>query len=320
MQKGVTLRGLEIFSTLAETGSVAKTAAKTGLSLPAVSQQIKNLETSLGTSLLDHSRRPMTLTQAGKLYIATTRDVLNQLRQVQAELAVLDITHLTSLRIGMIEDFESEITPRLVTKLARNLARCHIKLATGPSHEIGRLLDERALDVVVSASRDEASEHLHEVPLLRDPYILVVPKGFRLGSTDPLADLEKLSFLRIDQSQLMGRQIESQLARLKISLPSRFEIDSNQSIMALAASGAGWTITTPLGYERARRFQSQTDAHPLPIPRFAREISLFCRSDWVETVPNDIARILRPLLQTHIIEPGLRRLPWLRDEFCLLAL
>ena len=60
--KGVTLRGLEVFEALASTGSVAQAADMTGLSQPAVSQQLRNLESALGTELVDHSRRPMRVT------------------------------------------------------------------------------------------------------------------------------------------------------------------------------------------------------------------------------------------------------------------
>ena len=62
--KGVTLRGLEVFEALASSGSVAQTAKMTGLSQPAVSQQLSKLEHALATDLIEHNRRPMRLTPA----------------------------------------------------------------------------------------------------------------------------------------------------------------------------------------------------------------------------------------------------------------
>ena len=59
LMKGVTLRGLEVFEALAKSGSVAQAADITGLSQPAVSQQLRNLEKALGSDLVDHGRRPM---------------------------------------------------------------------------------------------------------------------------------------------------------------------------------------------------------------------------------------------------------------------
>ena len=70
--KGVTLRGLEVFEALAATGSVARASETTGLSQPAVSQQMRNLEAALGVDLVDHGKRPMQLTPAGRSFLART--------------------------------------------------------------------------------------------------------------------------------------------------------------------------------------------------------------------------------------------------------
>ena len=69
IKKGITLRGIEVFEALASRGSVAQAAALTGLSQPAVSQQISNLEAAMGAALIDHSTRPMRLTAAGESFL-----------------------------------------------------------------------------------------------------------------------------------------------------------------------------------------------------------------------------------------------------------
>ena len=117
--KGLTLRGLEVFEALARTGSVAQAAEITGLSQPSVSQQLRNLENALGTELVDHGRRPMRLTQAGRGFLARAEAVLAELQMAQSELTVMDLGHLTTLSIGLIDDFDNDLTPRLATLLAR---------------------------------------------------------------------------------------------------------------------------------------------------------------------------------------------------------
>ena len=89
LSKGVTLRGLEVFEALAATGSVAQVASATGLSQPAVSQQLRNLETALATDLIDHGKRPMRLTPAGHSFLARAEAALSQLRLAQSELCLL---------------------------------------------------------------------------------------------------------------------------------------------------------------------------------------------------------------------------------------
>ncbi len=177
LMKGVSLRGLEVFEALAGSGSVAQAAEITGLSQPAVSQQIRNLETALGTDLLDHSKRPMQLTQAGRSFLTRTNSVLSELRLAQSELTVMDLTHLSTLNMGIIDDFDNDLTPRLVTVLAENLTRCRFKLISAPSHEITAAMKERRLHMGVSASSGEMLDGVTEYPLVRDPFIVVVPRG-----------------------------------------------------------------------------------------------------------------------------------------------
>jgi len=313
--KGLTLRGIEVFEGLARTGSVAETAAQLGMSAPAVSQQLKNLSQALGTELIDHSRRPMTLTPAGRAFLARAETALQALRVGQKGLAALDLSAMSDLAVGVIEDFENEVTPTLAARLTEAMSNCAFRLQTSASHVLHGLIARRDLDIAICAtgSPDPAGTVSH--PLLHDPYILAVPKG--LDVSGGLAQLASLPFLRRDMDQIMGQQIERFLSREGLTLPQRFEMDSNQSISALVASGVGWTITTPLSLLRAGRFAGGIDAHPLPGPPMTRHIVLYATDDWHGPVPGQIAEIARDLIETRFVTPGLERMPWLGDGFGL---
>ncbi|TNF23289.1 MAG: LysR family transcriptional regulator [Rhodobacteraceae bacterium] len=315
LPKGVTLRGLEVFEALAQSGSVARAARATGLSQPAVSQQMKNLEAALGTALLDHARRPMQLTSAGRSFLARTETVLAQLRLAQSELTVMDLTHLSTLNLGMIDDFDTDLTPRLATLLAESLTRCRFRLVSAPSHEISTMVREARLHVAVAASTGEVLENVTEFPLVRDPFILVAPRDAD-GAPDEL--IQRLPFLRYDSNQLIGRQIEAQMGRLQLEFEGRFEIGSHPALMALVARGMGWAVTTPLGFMRSTRSHPDLAAHPLPFAGFARTISLFASADWTDEVPRDVARTVRRLVQEVMIAPARAQLPWLQDDLRLI--
>ncbi|WP_323763508.1 LysR family transcriptional regulator [Marinovum sp.] len=316
LAKGVTLRGLEVFEALAQSGSVAGAARSTGLSQPAVSQQMKNLETALGTALVDHGRRPMQLTPAGRSFLARTEAVLGQLRLAQSELTVMDLAHLSTLNLGMIDDFDTEVTPRLATILGESLSRCRFKLVSAPSHEISAALRDKRLQVAVAASPGAVMAGVTEYPLVRDPFILVAPQGFAGGAA---AAIKELPLLRYDRDQMIGGQIEAHLSRLGIASAGRFEIGSHLALMTLVSRGMGWALTTPLGYMRARRIHGQITAHPLPFAPFARRISLFASPDWADQVPRDIAATVQRLVSDLVITPAVAQLPWLKDELRLLA-
>lgn len=316
--KGVTLRGLEVFEALARTGSVAQAAELTELSQPAVSQQLRNLESALGTDLVDHTRRPMVLTAAGRSFLARTEAVLNELRLAQSELTVMDLTHLTTLSIGMIDDFDNDITPRLATVLADNMVKCRFKLVTASSNEISAAMAARELHMAVAANTDQVLEGIREYPLVRDPFILVTPRGAIEDPNEIRDKRSTLPFLRYTREQLISRQIEAHLSRRNLDFEERFEIGSHLALMAMVARRIGWTVTTPLGYMRAVRFQDEIDAFPLPFEGFARTISLFAAADWNDKVPRDIAQTLRHLVQRKMIAPAVARLPWLAGDLRLI--
>ncbi|KUJ76140.1 LysR family transcriptional regulator [Ruegeria marisrubri] len=318
VMKGVTLRGLEVFAALARTGSVAQAAEITGLSQPSVSQQLRNLEAALGTDLVDHGRRPMRLTQAGRSFLARTEAVLSELQQAQSELMVMDLGHLSTLSIGLIDDFDNDLTPRLATLLADSLTRTKFKLITLPSLEIFEALQSQRLHLAVSAHTGEVLEGVVEYPLVRDPFILVAPRGAVPDGADILAALRGLPFLRYAREQLISRQIEAQLARQKLDFEERFEIGSHLALMAMVARRLGWALTTPLGYMRAARFHDEIDAFPVPFGDFSRTISLFTRSDWSDKVPRDVAEMMRRLMQSQIVDPAVARLPWLNGRLAVL--
>ena len=66
LMKGLSLRGLEVFEALADSGSVAQAAEMTGLSQPAVSQQVRNLEDHVGKRLFVRQGNQLLLTDAGR--------------------------------------------------------------------------------------------------------------------------------------------------------------------------------------------------------------------------------------------------------------
>lgn len=318
LMKGVTLKGLEVFDALAGSGSVARAAEVTGLSQPAVSQQMRNLEAALGTDLVDHGRRPMTLTPAGRAFLIRTQAVLRQLRLAQSELTVMDLSHLSTLSLGVIDDFDNDLTPRLVTILADSMQGCAFRLITAPSHEIAGAIRARRLNLAVAASTGEDAQGVIEYPLARDPYIFVCARGAVAEAGDIAALMQARPFLRHDREQLIGRQIEAHLARQNLSFDARFEIGPHLSLMTLVARGVGWTVTTPLGYMRAHRLHEGMEVHPVPFRPFARTISLLAATDWTDHVPREVARTVRMLIGDMVIAPALAQLPWLEGDLAVL--
>lgn len=75
---GFDLQSLEIFVTVCKTGSMTVTAVQTGLTQPAVSRQISNLEQRLGVTLIERGSRPVRPTLAGQRLVSAAEHLLSE--------------------------------------------------------------------------------------------------------------------------------------------------------------------------------------------------------------------------------------------------
>jgi len=301
----ITLWGVEVFVATAEEQSLTAAAQRLGTSAATISQQLTNLETAIGTTLLNRQERPVTLTPAGLMFLRRANAILNEADQARAELAMADLSRLTRFRLGMIEDFDAEVTPRLLSWLAEAMPACQFLLETGASHRLFDALEARALDLIVAADTGAAGAGMVVHPLLEEPFVAAVPAGAGVGATD------LLPLIQYTTRHHMGRQIAAHLARAARHPSHRFELDSYHAIMAMVADGAGWTILTPLGWLSAQRFHAKVQVVPLPLPPLSRTISLIARASVLGEMPGNVAAQLKALAQDLIVTPALAALPWL---------
>lgn len=317
-RSGLSIQGLEIFRLVARAGSVQSVAVETGLSISTVSHHLSSLEEALGVRLMDRSRRPLALTPEGAVFARHVEEGLRTIRQGEAEITAGNPGELRELRFGVVDDFDSEVAPELAQFLARAMPKCTFFHHTRPSHEILRLLKERRLDVGVAARPPADLAGLIEMPLLRDPFVLALPVGCRERPEDLLEGRGRLPLLRYAREQVMGRLIEAHLRRTRRTLPNRFELESNQSILGMVADGSGWAITTPASFSRAKRFQGLITLHPMPGKGFSRFVSLFAIEPYPQATVDLIAGSLRRLVTRYFVEPMAQSHPWLAPDFRVL--
>ncbi len=309
----ITLWGVELFVATAEEGSISAAARRLGTSPSTVSQQLTNLENAIGATLLHRNTRPVALTPAGEAFRRRAGNILNEAALARAELAMGDMTSLTRFRLGMIEDFEADVTPRLLTRLAGDLKGCQFLLETGASHYLHDLLDARALDMIVAADMGAEADWMELHPILTEGFIVAAPKGAISATGDVLRQLQSLPLVQYTTRHHMGRLVAAHLARQNLTLAHRFELDSYHAILAMVGQGAGWTILTPLALMRARRFADQLDVMPLPFAPLDRTISLTARKGILQDMPARVAAELNPLLQEVVIDPAVAAYPFMAD-------
>ena len=317
--KDLSLKALELFQICARQGSLQSASNETGLSVSTVSHHLKGLEAHLGVALFNHTRRPMVLTPKGRAFLRNIDGALQAIRKAKAEAMAGDIAEASHLRLGAIEDFDSDIIPELAVFLSREMPRCEFTYQTDSSHAIIDMLRGRHIDLGVTTSPPERLRDLQDRPLLRDPFVVVLPASKGPSLMDVIEGKADLPFLRFSSNLIIARQIESQLKRIGLSLPHGFECGSNQTLMAMVAAGAGWTITTPLLFSRAKRFQPSLKMHQFPGKAFSRTLAIVSTPDCSRSILDLINSQLRVLITKHAIAPSHQKAPWLKDSLALVT-
>jgi DNA-binding transcriptional LysR family regulator len=316
--RDLSLKWLELFQICARKGSLQAVSKETGLTISTVSHHLRNLEDHLGVELFNHARRPMVLTPKGRVFLRNIDDALYAIRKAKAEASAGSITEASYLRIGTIEDFDSDIVPELAVFLSDHMPSCEFMYQTDSSHAIIEMLRNRHLDLGITTAPDGQLRDLQERPLLKDPFVVVLPRFSEQSLTSVVEGRTKLPYLRLSSTLMLGRQIEQQMRRLGYKTRSGFECSNNQTLMAMVAAGAGWTITTPMLFSRAQRFQAKLAMHPFPGKSFSRTLTIVATPDCSRSLVQLIDSKMRVLINDHVLSALHQQMPWLADSFKLI--
>ena len=96
-----TLRSLRVFAAVAEAKSFAAVAERLGLSAAMTSKHVQHIENRLGARLLNRTSRSVSLTEAGAIYLASMRPLLEGLDEAEAQIAQTVIKPSGRLRVSL---------------------------------------------------------------------------------------------------------------------------------------------------------------------------------------------------------------------------
>ena len=112
------VRDLQIFLAVVEYGSMAKAAARLGVTQPAVSEVVAGLENTFGARLFDRSPRGIETTLYGRVLLGRTLTVLDELQQSAKDIAFLTDPTVGEIRIGCPDSIIGGFLPAVIKKFA----------------------------------------------------------------------------------------------------------------------------------------------------------------------------------------------------------
>ena len=144
------LRDLHVFSTVVQVGSMAKAAHQLGVSAPAVSEVIADLEHSLGVRLLDRKHQGVETTAYGAALVKRSLAAFDELRQSIRDIEFLSDPSVGELRIGCPESISAAILQPIIERFERQYPRVVLDVDTVNTLSFAQRLRERNLDLVLA--------------------------------------------------------------------------------------------------------------------------------------------------------------------------
>lgn len=314
---GFGLHTLEVFGTVCELGSMTLAAKRLGMTQPAVSQAIKQMEAAVGVTLLHRGSRPLTPTSAGYWLVSKAAQVLHDAQQIPIAIKQFDRGLELRMRIGLIDTLSVPFVPAMVTRLKSSIR--YMSISAGLARTLRLGLTDRSLDLIIVNDPMDDVDGLQRHHLLTESYILVVPHSiiFKDRNVDIGALSQALPFIRWNAPSYIGADIELQLRRMRLTVPRRFEFASVGTILGMVASGLGWSIVTPLSIFEMSSMLSKIAIVPFPGPSFTRSLYLIARQGDNDRLAEEIASVSRKILRTRYLTEMGKVGSWLKDKFLI---
>lgn len=238
------------FNAVAEHLSVREAARRLNIAASAVSRQISQLEGALGAELFMRDRqRRLTLSPAGEILYAHTRNLASILDSAVGELELLRGLKTGTVRIATVESVGLSFLPEIISEFGRRYPGLQLEVSMVSATEvIERLISERAEigfgfvtdsnpSVTIALQRDvkigAMMRHDHPLAGNRGPIGLAECLGHPLAMATPEISIRKV--------------VEPFLLRTTKTLPPLVEVDSIRMLIELALTGRYVSITTPIG-------------------------------------------------------------------------
>ncbi len=193
MQSSQHLKAMQIFISVADSGSFSESARKLGLSQPSVSRQINNLETHLGVRLLQRTTRQLSLTEAGQIYYERARQIHRDVLEADQSIRGFTDTPSGLLRISAPHTWnEILIAPQIGDFLQRYP---DIKLEIECNDFIQDIIEDR-LDLVIRVGFLKDSSYI-AVPLADIRMVLCATPTYiqQFGPPKTTSDLQNHNFI-----------------------------------------------------------------------------------------------------------------------------
>jgi LysR family transcriptional regulator, transcriptional activator of the cysJI operon len=280
----VSYENLRLFRDIAQTRSYSKGAAMNELSQSAATQHVQELEKSMGVTLLDRSRRPLTITAAGQLYLEYCREALRHKEQFEGELERLKNDVEGTVRVASIYSVGLSEMVELEKEFGRR--------QPSASLEVEYLRPEKVYEAVLADEADlglvsypESSREITVIPWRQEEMVLAASPFHELAARAAASsnggrikpeELDGVEFIGFDEELPIRREVDRFLRSHGAEVNEILHFDNLQMIKEAVAHKVGVSIM-PARVLLDEMQQGRLVSIPIEAPELYRPLGIIHR-------------------------------------------
>lgn len=249
------LRQLRYFVAVATERNFSRAAGILHIAQPPLSRQIQQLEEELGVSLIDRSRRPLSLTEAGRFFFDQTSQIIARLEHIRDQTRRIGKDQRERFVIGCVGSTLYGGMPDLVRRMRQRWPDLDIEIREMMSTEQVTALKERRIDLGFGRVRFNDRE-VERLTLREERLVVAFPKNHAKSiAKEPIAlsELEGESLIIYPSTPRPSFADETLnlLGEINVNPGHVEEVREIQTALGMVAAGAGLCII-PAASQRQR--------------------------------------------------------------------
>lgn len=267
------IRRLRYLVAIADHASLSGAARSLRIAQPALSHHVRQIESVLGTKLLNRHPNGVTLTVAGHLLRRHADQIIAQIEQAQDELLALGGAFSnTQLRLAIIPSIAADLTPILLEEFAKRTPAVSLRIIEAGTRGSLNMIQDGTADIAISLSQVEdappiAWEQMH---------LVCKDAGPDARGNVPFAEVLAMPLILPSHGNPLRKMLETRATEAGRCLDVVLEIDGSASRIRATLSGQGSTI---LGATSTSDLESALGlvVRPIVLPIIQRPLFLAAR-------------------------------------------
>ncbi|MBT9504295.1 MAG: LysR family transcriptional regulator [Burkholderiaceae bacterium] len=265
-----TFRQLRVFCEVAKILSFARAAEALHLSPPAVTMQVKELESQLGLPLFERQGRQVSLTTAGEYFLVYARRLLATLKEADDAMARFKGAESGLLSVGLVSTAKYFV-PHLLARFHDEHPGVEVRLSVCQNREqLVSLLQSGDVDLAVMG-RPPRELATRAEPFAAHPQVFIAAPSHPLSALDhvPLEALANQRFIAREAGSGTRKLMDDFLREHQLAPRIAMEMPSNETIKQAVIAGMGMSFLSlhTLGLELRAGVLKLLDVEQTPVMR-----------------------------------------------------